>query len=253
MAVSDTTALLPENRAFNGFLDQAIRYQQKADSLYSRSLAWRKEVNRMDDPAERAALQQRIVEAEDSTKIYREMAGIYFSYANSLIPVEKKRSPYLEKDTVLNGIAVYQYKLTDDFLARLDEIDKATSTQAEPDAGQSPAGINFRIYDRSPYSEAQTFEYDFPLPAGVFYRIQLAVYKTRLAPDHFKGLSPITTEKIPGKNLIRYFVGKFYRYQDARDALQKVRDYGHKDAYMVGYYNGTKGSFSKLQELEKHP
>ena len=113
--------------------------------------------------------------------------------------------------------------------------------------------MDFKIYNQSPYSAAQTFEYDFPLPAGVFYRIQLAVYKNRLAPDHFKGLSPITTEKIPDKNLIRFFVGKFYRLEDARSALVKVRAYGHKDAFIIGYYNGTKGTFNKLQELEKHP
>ena len=253
MAVPDTTALFYENKTFNGFLDQAIGYQRKADSLFSLSLARKKELIWTDDPAERRVLQKRILEAEDSTMIYREMSGIYFSYANSLIPQESKRSPFLEKDTVLNGITVYQYRLTDEFLAKLGAIEKATSPQAEPDAGMPPAGINFRIYDRSPYSEAQTFEYDFPLPAGVFYRIQLAVYKTRLAPAHFKGLSPITTEQIPGKNLIRYFVGKFYRYQEARDALERVKDYGHKDAYIVGYYNGTKGTFTKLQELERHP
>ena len=74
-----------------------------------------------------------------------------------------------------------------------------------------------------------------------------------LAPDHFKGLSPITTEKIPDKNLIRFFVGKFYRFEDARSALVKVRAYGHTDAFIIGYYNGTKGTFTKLQELERYP
>jgi hypothetical protein len=154
---------------------------------------------------------------------------------------------------VLNGITVYQYRLTDDFLARLEDI---TGNLSETDDTMSVIpgnGNNFKIYNQSPYSAANTFEYDFPLPAGVFYRIQLAVYKTRLAPDFFKGLSPITTEKIPDKNLIRYFVGKFYRYEDARYALEKVRAYGHTDAFIIGYYNGTRGTFTKLQELERHP
>jgi hypothetical protein len=247
----DTTQVLYKDKTFNGFLDRAIMYQQKADSLYALSIEWRKEVMKTDVPSERTALQKRILKAEDSTEIYREMARVHFAYMNGMHPVEKKLSPYLVKDTVLDGITVYQYRLTDDFLAKLNE--KTETISYEPELNLSGTGNNFKIYNKSPYSAAQTFEYDFPLPAGVFYRIQLAVYKTRLAPDHFKGLSPITSEKIPDKNLIRFFVGKFYRLEDAKSALVKVRAYGHTDAYIIGYYNGTQSTFNKLQELERHP
>ena len=250
---ADTTEVFYEDKTLNGFLDRAIVYQQKADSLYELSIEWRKNVMKTDDPAERSALQKRIAEAEDSTGIYKEMARVHFAYMNSRLPVEKQRSPYLVKDTVLDGITVYQYRLTDEFLAKLNERTEAISISDETKVDQSATGFNFKIYSQSPYSAAQAFEYDFPLPAGVFYRIQLAVFKNRLAPDHFKGLSPITTEKIPGKNLIRFFVGKFYRFEDARSALVKIRAYGHTDAFIIGYYNGTKGTFTKLQELERYP
>lgn len=249
----DTVKVFYKDKAFNGFLNKAIRYQQKADSLNELSIEWRKEIMRMDDPAERTALQRRITKAEDSTVIYREMARVHFAYMNGRLPDEKKVNPWLVEDTVLDGITVYEYRLSDDFLARLNEKTDALSVAGNPELARSGSGSNFKIYDRSPYSEALTFEYDFPLPSGVFYRIQLAVYKTRLAPDHFKGLSPITTEKIPAKNLIRFFVGKFYHYKDAREALEKVRAYGHTDAFIIGYYNGTKGTFQKLQELERQP
>jgi hypothetical protein len=252
-SLADTVQVFYEDRTLNGFLDRAIIYQQKADSLNELSIEWRKKVMKSDDPAERSALQKRIAEAEDSTGIYKEMARTHFAYMNSRLPVKKQRSPHLVKDTVLDGITVYQYRLTDEFLSKLKERTEAMSVSDETKVDQSGTGIHFKIYSQSPYTAAQTFEYDFPLPAGVFYRIQLAVYKNRLAPDFFKGLSPITTEKIPGKNLIRFFVGKFYRYKDARNALEKVRAYGHTDAFIIGYYNGTKGTFTKLQELERHP
>ncbi len=247
----DTTQLFYQDMTFNGFLDKAILYQQRADSLRELSVAWRKETMKMDDPARRTALQKRIVQAEDSAEIYQEMARLHFAYMNDRLPVERLQSPYLVKDTVLDGITVYQYRLTDEFLARLDE--KTLATTIPPEIDPPGTGSNFKIYNRTPYSTAKTFEYDFPLPAGVFYRIQLAVYKSRLAPDHFKGLSPITTENIPGKNLIRYFAGKFYRFEDARRALEKVRAYGYRDAFIVGYYDGKKGTIEKLQELERHP
>jgi hypothetical protein len=250
---ADSAQVFYKDKTFNGFLDRAVTYQQRADSLYELSIEWRKEVMKMDDPALRTALQKRIAEAEDSTGIYREMARVHFAYMNGMLPVEKHRSPYLVKDTVLDGITVYQYRLTDDFLAKLNEKTETMSISDETEAKPSGTASNFKIYNQSPYSAAQTFEYDFPLPAGVFYRIQLAVYKNRQAPDQFKGLSPITAEKIPDKNLIRYFVGKFYSYEDARKALAKVRAYGHPDAFIVGYYNGKKGTSNKLKELERHP
>lgn len=249
----DTVRVFYKDEAFNDFLSKAIRYQQKADSLNELSIEWRKEILKMDDPAERDDLQRRIARAEDSTVVYREMARVHFAYMNGRLPADKKVNPWLVEDTVLDGITVYEYRLSDDFLARLNEKTDALLSMDNAERARSGKGSNFKIYDRSPYSEAQTFEYDFPLPAGVFYRIQLAVYKTRLAPDHFKGLSPITTEKIPDKNLIRFFVGKFYRYKDARNALEKVRAYGHTDAFIIGYYNGIKGTFQKLQELERQP
>lgn len=250
---ADTSQVFYEDKTLNGFLDRAIMYQQKADSINELSIKWRKEILRMDDPAERTALQIRIALAEDSTGIYREMARVHFVYMNSTLPVEKQLSPYLVKDTVLDGITVYQYRLSDDFLAKLNEKTEALSASGELELEPSASGFNFKIYNQTPYSAGQIFEYDFPLPAGVFYRIQLAVYKNRLDPDHFKGLSPITTEKIPEKNLIRFFVGKFYRYEEARSALIKVRAYGHTDAFIIGYYNGKKGTNQKLQELERHP
>ena len=250
---ADTLQVFYQDSTLNAFLAQAITYQQQADSFYELSINWRKEIMKMDDPAELTALQRRIADAEDSTGVYREMAGVYFAYVNSRLPVEKRLRPWLVKDTVLDGITVYQYRLTDDFLAKLNEKMEALSASGEPEFDTSGKGFNFKIYNQSSYNAAQTFEYDFPLPAGVFYRIQLAVFKNRLAPDHFIGLSPITTEKIPDKNLIRFFVGKFYRLEDARSALVKVRAYGHTDAFIIGYYNGTKGTFTKLQELERYP
>jgi hypothetical protein len=222
---ADTTQIFYQDRTLNGFLDRAITYQQRADSLHDLYIEWRKEIMKMDDPVGRAALQKRIAAAEDSTLIYREMARVHFAYLNSRLPVEKQLNEKSDALNVSDGIQEQQ----------------------------SGTGSNFKIYNQSPYSAALTFEYDFPLPAGVFYRIQLAVYKNRLAPDHFRGLSPITTEKIPDKNLIRFFVGKFYRLEDARNALVKVRAYGHTDAFIIGYYNGTKGTFEKLKELERHP
>ena len=51
--------------------------------------------------------------------------------------------------------------------------------------------------------------------------------------------------------MTRYFAGKFTRMENARSALLRVKSLGYPDAFIVGYYDGQKGSFSKLKALEK--
>lgn len=246
----DSTMIRLNDLAFNRVLDRAIDYQQRADSLHGLSVEWRKEAAGMDDPALRGKLQRNILQVEDSVEMYRALAKEHFEFLNASIPEEAKeepRHPFLVRDTVLNGITVYRYKLTEEFMALLEEIRQPVIKESKQ--AKQPSG--FRILNISPYGPGNPFERDFTIPPGVFYRVQLAVYSKEISPDHFGGLSPITTESIPGKDMIRYFVGKFIRMEKARTALVKVRAQGYKDAFIIGYYDGRKGSFSKLKSLEK--
>lgn len=256
----DSTMVLLNDLTFNRMLDRAIDYQHKADSLRRLSIEWRKEAAKMDDPTLRGRLQRRIILLEDSVEIYMALADEHFEFLNAGLPGEAKKvplHPFLIRDTVLNGITVYRYNLTEEFLALLREIRQPVVADSElPEPLQfknkpQKQLSGFRIFDSSPYSAGQPFEYEFSIPPGVFYRIQLAVYSKKIAPDHFGGLSPITTEPIPGRDLTRYFAGKFQRMEEARTALVKVRAMGYPDAFIIGYYDGLKGSFSKLKALEK--
>jgi hypothetical protein len=270
IAVRDSVLEYLDAPAFNRMLDRAIVYQKRADSLERLAVEWRKEASGMDDPVSRGRLQGRIVQIEDSAGIYNMLANEHFDFLSASLPEEREeipRHPFLVRDTVLNGITVYHYNLTDEFMARLDAI------REEPDAGGSgPAAAResagsghtaegeklpsrettgFRILDSSPYGPGKPFERDFTLPPGVFYRIQLAVYSKSVEPGQFGGLTPITTESVPGQELTRYFAGKFTRIDQAKAALTKIRAMGYPDAFIIGYYNGQKSSFSKLKALEE--
>ncbi len=246
----DSTMIRLNDLTFNRMLDGAIDYQQRADSLHRLSVEWRKEAAKMDDQALRGRLQRKILQVEDSMEIYRALANEHFEFLNASIPEEAKeepRHPFLVRDTVLNGITVYRYNLTEEFMALLEEIRQPAVKDIQKAKQQS----GFRIFNTSPYGTGNPFERDFSIPPGVFYRIQLAVFSKEIARDHFGGLSPITTESIPGRDMTRYFVGKFTRMEDARTSLVKVRAQGYPDAFIIGYYDGRKGSFSKLKALEK--
>lgn len=261
--------------AFNLMLDGAIRYQHQADSLHRLTIEWRKAAVKMDDPVSRGRLQKKIIQAEDSVGIFQMLANEQWHLLSSEIPRgarKESRHPYLVRDTVLSGITIYKYNLTEEFLERLAEIRKPEDPGMEdpsdsripadsrvPAYSQDPAGTRvagsqdagFRILEASPYGPGKPFERDFTLPAGVFYRIQIAVFSKDVPPDQFGGLSPITAESVPGKKLTRYFAGKFARMEEARPALKKVKELGYTDAFIVGYYDGKKSSFSRLKVLEK--
>ena len=74
---------------------------------------------------------------------------------------------------------------------------------------------------------------------------------SKIEYDTFGGISPVTAETIPDKNLTRYYAGKFSHYEDARQALEKVKQSGYNDAFIVGWYDGEKISVSRVLELEK--
>ena len=236
---------LAEDKEYNRQLDMAIEWQEMADSMYHISVAWRKQADKMDDPLERGILQQRILIIEDSIQVYRGRAERHFAY------LDQTNSPFIILDTVLHGIRVYQYNLSDEFLTELKRSGEGGGMVALTTKSDSGLSTEFEIYKSSPYNADHPFEYNFVLPRGIFYRIQLAVYSKEIPTDHFGGLYPITTEKIQEKGLIRFFAGKFTRLDNAKAALQMVRSAGFPDAYIIGYFDGVKGTTDKLRVLEK--
>lgn len=226
---------------YNQMLDKGIAWQQKADSLYHLSIQWRKQAARMDDLFERVKLQQKILVLEDSLVVFRERADGFFAR------LQPESSPFIILDTILHGIRYYRYNLEHEFFTKNDTVDlEGDSTSLRADTT-----IDFKIYKGPVYTVENPFERDFIPGLGTFYRIQLAVFSKEITPDYFGGLFPITTETIPGKEMTRYFVGKFRRLEDAERGLQRVRSAGYSDSFIVGYYDGVKSTPEKLQTLEK--
>ncbi len=91
---------------------------------------------------------------------------------------------------------------------------------------------------------------DLPLPSGIFFRVQLGAFGAVLEPHTFGGMSPITGERLKERGLIKYYAGKFSRYEDASLALPRIRSQGYEDAFIVAWYNGTPVSTQKAKQLE---
>ncbi|MCK4699332.1 MAG: hypothetical protein KAT38_03320, partial [Bacteroidales bacterium] len=115
-------------------------------------------------------------------------------------------------------------------------------------------GLNygFQILQKSPYSAVNPFPEDKDLPRGLVYRIQVAAFSKPVQHDYFKGLVPITTEKVINTNITRYFAGLFKTWEAARSALNDVRNQGFSDAYIVAYFEGRKVSLNRAKNLENY-
>ena len=115
-------------------------------------------------------------------------------------------------------------------------------------------GLNygFQILRKSPYSAVNPFPEDKDLPRQLVYRIQVAAFSKPVQYDYFKGLMPITTEKVINTNITRYFAGLFETWEAAQSALNDVRNQGFSDAYIVAYFEGRKVSLNRAKNLENY-
>ncbi|MDR2039898.1 MAG: hypothetical protein LBQ60_18405 [Bacteroidales bacterium] len=133
-----------------------------------------------------------------------------------------------------------------------DKTEKTTPEKPVTERkGKNALVSEFAILTASPYSSANPIPIDPPLPDGVVYKIQLGAYSKPIQSHTFKGLSPVSGEKL-SSGVIKYYVGLFYTYDETEEALRKVKEYGYKDAYLVAFYNKKSIIPNRARELEKN-
>ena len=92
---------------------------------------------------------------------------------------------------------------------------------------------------------------DPEVPAGLIYRIQVAVFRNPVAPSYFKGIEPIYGFRIAGTDKTNYCIGMFRRFADASRALGIVKAKGFRDSFLVAFFAGKTVSADRAAILEK--
>jgi N-acetylmuramoyl-L-alanine amidase len=84
----------------------------------------------------------------------------------------------------------------------------------------------------------------------LIYRVQFASMKTKVSTSdaRFSGLEDVWLYEFDG--YWKYCAGLFASQKEASNYVQKVRGLGHKEAFVVVFYNGKRISFEQAREFE---
>ncbi len=235
---------------YNRLLKQALGLQLQADSLYRAARDKRLQVMEMEAGKEKYRLQKEIAALEQESGRIQEMADEKYMQARKMEKTGVFSTPEKKKivlDTVVNGIKVYRFRSDVGKNRKKRETGKeesGTGKPSEPFSGKQ----EFEILPSD--NAGDEIKYEQIIPDGVFYRIQVAVLSKEPDPGFFKGLRPVSVERIKGQKITRYFVGKFHSYEEASRALNLVRKRGFEDAFLVAYLNGKKMSVDAVRKSE---
>ena len=258
--ITEVTVLSEEKiiSEYKYLLVQALRHQADSDSLNDLAANARFLVMDSDDPNDRWIWQKQIMLWEKKARDEELKADELYARMEEERAVLNKISSgkipeAIEVDTVIGDLTLYKYKDTDSFPSNLDppavnSVPHTVSGKSHP--MESPIPNGFEILDHSPYSANNPIPMDVPLPSGVFYRIQIGSFGSAVEPDAFQGISPITGMQLNEYGKVKYFAGKFTKYEEATSALSMIQSRGFEDAFIVAWYNGDIATTQKAKELQ---
>ncbi len=205
-------------------LAEALVYQACSDSLKDLAMEARLRVKDSEDPNDRWVWQKQIMLWEKNANDEQDQADVLYARMGQV----SESSPKVH--TTVNAP---------------EELALPVAIQEEPlSVGR------FEVLSRTPYSESNPVPVGMKLPDGVFYRIQIGVFGQAVAPDYFGGISPLSCEILEGRGLVKYYAGKFNRYEDANQAMMRVRTLGYEDAFLVAWYNENPVPTQRAKQIE---
>jgi len=261
-AITEVTILPEETEAkpvYQITLTEALRHQAVSDSLKDLASSARALVRDSEDPNDRWVWQKQIMLWEKKARDEEALADDLYirmeeEYSSQQAIIAASIPAAIEVDTVMEDLTVYQYTEPEPDLVSEPRI-PVTTTGSVSNSFQSSSydqsSVNrFEILASSPYSASNPIPMDVKLPGGALYRIQLGAFGVEVEPEAFAGISPVTGERIPDRGIVKYYAGKFSKYDDASSAISRIRSLGYEDAFIVAWYNGGLIPTQKAKQLE---
>lgn len=191
------------------------------------------------------------------TKILREIEDLKQKLESTTDPGEKTKIKLQikELETKLAEIQAKRQEIQKKYadiveLIRQEKGEVVATTETTPPVEVKPKpSLPTPTFETSNDAWGESIILDQPLPPGLFYKVQIGVYKTKIDPNIFQGITPITGETTP--NGTRYAAGMFTKLADAKEAKDYIKGLGYNDAFVSAYYNNKKISIAEATKLEK--
>jgi hypothetical protein len=124
-----------------------------------------------------------------------------------------------------------------------------TRNNATTNPNPTPVKINgLEVKTSDAYSPASPIPLDQKIPDGLVFRVQIGAFKTAVANDAFKGLTPLNGQTTPN-GYIRYTAGNFEKYEEANGVKNDLKNLGYNDAFVVVYYNGKNITVAEAMDI----
>jgi cell division protein FtsN len=224
---------------YNISLNSALQYQLQSDSLSRVAEALRQRYQVSKSEAEKDQLKKDMYSLQQRSKAMQRKTDELYEKARSYEEMYSDRNERKDTSVPLQP------------LNRKDEEKSLKKTKQPAKVPKQPLIYEFKVMAKSPYTSVNQIPLNQPLPDGIIYRIQMGAFSKPIEPERFKGIIPIKGETSQNGTVTRYYAGQFSRMADAEKALNKVREYGFRDAYIVSFYNGKNIPINRAKELEK--
>ena len=240
--------ILPAN--YEKILDEAVNLQFKADSVSALAKEQKKAIDKLSG-AEKSALMVKIADNEKLALSFQTSADKKYSEAQAAINPKQDSAIHSKETAVKTG-----YIFANDSAEKTDgRVVKIPYKQTDTSIPIVKHQVEiFTLFDAStkPVTDPKIkIIIDPEVPAGLIYRIQIAVFRNPVLPAYFKGISPVYGFKIEGTDKTIYYAGMFRKLSDANKALGTVKTKGFKDAFIVPLSENKRVSSDRAVLLEK--
>jgi hypothetical protein len=234
-------------------MSEAIDFQFKADSITSIINGQKKGIEKFSG-AEKEAMKVKIAENEKIAASFQNKADQKYREAKTALNPGQDSVKKMKESS-----GIVEYKAAVDTTKKpMPKIIKVAVKQIDSSKVVLPnvkpvveIYTLFEVLPKPVTDQKAKIVIDPEVPAGLIYRIQIAVFRNPVVPAFFKGITPVYGFKIAGTDKTIYYVGMFRKSADATKALTGVKAKGFKDAFVVALTGNKSVSSDRAAILEK--
>ena len=259
-----TTKSIEISQSSDKIMAEAINLQYKSDSIAMIVTRQKTELDKLSD-ADKQAQKKEIAENETLAASLQKSADQKYKQAElalnptAAMPVKQTAQKQSLEPTIVSPAKTADKPAPKDSVI-LSDNKTATTSGSKSDtlskilheANELPEVFELFEVLTKPVTDAKVkITIDPEVPAGLIYRIQVAVFRNPVTPAYFKGIEPVYGFRIAGTDKTNYCIGMFRRSTDASKALGIVKANGFKDSFIVALLAGKTVSADRAAILEK--